>query len=140
METRRMDDLGRVAIPKVLRQGMGVKEGDELEMVCVDGKLILAPKGSDLSLKKRQDLGLKLDLMLSKVLADILKKAVAEADESLRVDFTDTFHRSKLDAAIEKARNILNPLCDEENLLILVEKDLEKNQAYVALQQEYRTS
>lgn len=33
--TRRMDDLGRVVIPKEVRQSLGINEGDFLE-VCSD--------------------------------------------------------------------------------------------------------
>ena len=33
---RRIDDLGRVVIPKEIRSNLGIKEGDELE-IWVDG-------------------------------------------------------------------------------------------------------
>ncbi len=34
--TRRMDDLGRVVIPKEVRQSLGINEGDFLEIVGTD--------------------------------------------------------------------------------------------------------
>ena len=34
---RRIDDLGRVVIPKEIRRGMRVKEGDQLEIFTFDG-------------------------------------------------------------------------------------------------------
>ena len=34
---RRIDDLGRVVIPKEIRRNMGIKEGDSLE-ICIDEK------------------------------------------------------------------------------------------------------
>lgn len=40
---RRVDDLGRVVIPKVLRRTMGVAEGDPIEMF-VDGDLVVMKK------------------------------------------------------------------------------------------------
>lgn len=42
---RRMDDLGRVVIPKEIRRTLGVKEGDALEMYVDSetGGLILVP-------------------------------------------------------------------------------------------------
>ena len=52
---RRMDDLGRVVIPKEIRRTMGVREGDPLEMF-VDtetGGLILVPYNNGLPAKIR---------------------------------------------------------------------------------------
>lgn len=48
---RRIDDLGRVVIPKEIRRSMGVQEGDALEMF-VDNKtggLVLVPYFSEAS-------------------------------------------------------------------------------------------
>ena len=38
--TRRMDDLGRVVIPKEVRQSLGINEGDFLEIVGTDRGLL----------------------------------------------------------------------------------------------------
>ena len=40
---RRIDDLGRVVIPKELRRTMHIKEGDPLE-IFVDGKMVMFKK------------------------------------------------------------------------------------------------
>ena len=41
---RRLDDLGRVVIPKEIRRAMGVRENDPIEMwVGADGELIMKP-------------------------------------------------------------------------------------------------
>lgn len=40
---RRIDDLGRVVIPKEIRRTMRIKEGDPLE-IFVDGKMIMFKK------------------------------------------------------------------------------------------------
>ena len=50
---RRIDDLGRVVIPKEIRRGMGVREGDPIEMfVDTDsGGLVLVPYRSEMSSK-----------------------------------------------------------------------------------------
>ena len=37
---RRIDDLGRVVIPKEMRQTLGIREGDPLE-ILIDGEVIL---------------------------------------------------------------------------------------------------
>ena len=48
---RRMDDLGRVVIPKEIRRTMGVKEGDALELFVDNetGGLVLVPYFSEAS-------------------------------------------------------------------------------------------
>lgn len=38
---RRVDELGRVVIPKEIRRTMGIKEATPLEIYCEDGKLVL---------------------------------------------------------------------------------------------------
>lgn len=38
---RRIDDLGRVVIPREVRRSMGISDGDPLEIECKDGKIIL---------------------------------------------------------------------------------------------------
>jgi AbrB family transcriptional regulator (stage V sporulation protein T) len=51
---RRLDDLGRVVIPKEIRRTMGVREGDPLEMyVEENGGLVLIPYHSEASSKLR---------------------------------------------------------------------------------------
>lgn len=39
--TRRIDDLGRIVIPKELRRTLRIKEGDELEILPDGDKLVL---------------------------------------------------------------------------------------------------
>ena len=47
---RRMDDLGRVVIPKEIRRTMGLREGDPLELyVGEEGELILRSYHSEAS-------------------------------------------------------------------------------------------
>lgn len=51
---RRMDDLGRVVIPKEIRRTMGLREGDPLELyVGEEGELILRAYHSEASDKLR---------------------------------------------------------------------------------------
>ena len=41
---RRVDDLGRVVIPKEIRRNMGIKEGDPLEIYTTrDGEIVFKP-------------------------------------------------------------------------------------------------
>lgn len=38
---RRIEDLGRIVIPKAIRQELGIQEGDPLEYLVFDGQLVL---------------------------------------------------------------------------------------------------
>ena len=40
---RRLDDLGRIVIPKEIRRNLNLREGDALEMWTSDGGLVLKP-------------------------------------------------------------------------------------------------
>lgn len=40
---RRIDDLGRVVIPKETRKMMGIKEGDPMEIFVDNGAVVLKP-------------------------------------------------------------------------------------------------
>lgn len=41
---RRVDDLGRIAIPKEIRQSIGIAEGDPIEFIVVDNsEIVLKP-------------------------------------------------------------------------------------------------
>ena len=44
--TKRIDELGRLGIPKEVRRAIGVKEGDELRFEIEGNKLILSKAGS----------------------------------------------------------------------------------------------
>jgi len=38
---RRFDDLGRIVIPKVIRQELGIEVGNAMKITILDGKVIL---------------------------------------------------------------------------------------------------
>lgn len=51
---RRIDDLGRIIIPKEIRRSMGIREGDPLEMYIEEnGGLVLMSYHSEASSKLR---------------------------------------------------------------------------------------
>ena len=41
--SRRIDDLGRIVIPREIRNTLRIRDGDALEMYIEDGKLVLSP-------------------------------------------------------------------------------------------------
>ena len=40
---RRFDDLGRVVIPKEIRESLNIESKDLVDIVCTDGKIVLTP-------------------------------------------------------------------------------------------------
>lgn len=49
---RRIDDLGRVVIPREIRKQFGVKEGDPLEFFVNDNEIILRKYDTSIGLKE----------------------------------------------------------------------------------------
>ena len=53
---RRIDDLGRIVIPREIRRRLEVTEGDPFEIFLTkDGEIILKPYGTDYILRKADD-------------------------------------------------------------------------------------
>lgn len=48
-----LDRFGRVLIPKKLREGLGLEQGDALELQLEDGKLTLLPRRSSPTLRRK---------------------------------------------------------------------------------------
>jgi len=40
---RRIDDLGRIVIPKEMRRGLGITEGDPMNIEAVPGGVLVSP-------------------------------------------------------------------------------------------------
>lgn len=50
---RRVDDLGRVVIPKEIRRYLSIKEGDAFEIYTFGGSVCFVPYRSNMDLKDR---------------------------------------------------------------------------------------
>ena len=48
-----LDDAGRLVVPKALRQALGLKAGQALEIRAVDGKLEIEAAATPMQLQKR---------------------------------------------------------------------------------------
>lgn len=81
---RRMDDLGRVVIPKEIRRQMKIREGDPLEIFTENGYVCFKKYGSDL----------------------------AEEIESLREQVADYCENQEVEKLLRKAAELLRK--DEE--------------------------
>lgn len=74
---RRVDDLGRVVIPKEVRRALRIKEGDPLEIFTTrDGEIVLKPF-SPLSLDDVVEIFREFDTPQQK---ELLKKLIEEIE------------------------------------------------------------
>lgn len=78
MVTRRVDDLGRIAIPKDIRRLVGLKYGDEMH-IAVSGENIVITKHP---VNKLDDLLLAIATVENEELKDKLYATVAEWDSN----------------------------------------------------------
>ena len=80
MLTRRIDDLGRIAIPKELRRSLGIREGDALD-INLNGKKIVIKKHYDDSMDELQNnIALLEDIELRDKLWAVLDSHKKECD------------------------------------------------------------
>ena len=54
MVTKKMDDLGRIVIPKEFRQQLGIEEGESLEISIQDNQIIIEREASALTKEEYQ--------------------------------------------------------------------------------------
>jgi AbrB family looped-hinge helix DNA binding protein len=122
---RRIDDLGRVVIPKEIRKNLGIAEGDELE-IFTSGKMICFQKVSNTDELKLDVLGAMLERV--DLLPFVLCNADGEIVNSWRTDevyelahYTDYTYRVNGDTVAflslpieegdEATAGILNKIC-----------------------------
>jgi transcriptional pleiotropic regulator of transition state genes len=75
MIKRRIDELGRVVIPKEMRASLGLECLDQVEITLEDGKVILRPHDEISSLKKQIE---KLENQIRTKLLEVLEGAENE--------------------------------------------------------------
>ena len=97
--TRKIDDLGRVVIPKEIRKNLGIRDGESLEIFTEEDSIILK-KHSEI--EKFEDLGKKL----SDLIESIFKVDVIITD------------REKVIAST-KSDELTNKLLDEELIFLI---------------------
>lgn len=54
MKTIRVTDKGQIAIPQMIREKVGIKKGDELIIIQLDGKILLE-KASEVEIEMKDD-------------------------------------------------------------------------------------
>lgn len=97
--TRKIDDLGRIVIPKEIRKNLGIRDGESLEIFTEEDSIILK-KHSEI--EKFEDLGKKL----SDLIENIFKVDVIITD------------REKVIAST-KRDILINKLLDEELIYLI---------------------
>ena len=84
---RRIDDLGRIAIPKEIRRQLKIRESDPVEIfLSGDGEIILKPYRTDYILRKADDWE-ELEDPQGKVIAQGHRLSAEEILSALGVDF-----------------------------------------------------
>lgn len=74
---RRIDDLGRVVIPKEIRKHFGIRDGDTLELYTTDKGICLVPYYLDKNLRDRLK-GIIQDYELDRTDSEKIQKAISE--------------------------------------------------------------
>ena len=80
---RRIDDLGRVVIPKELRRTLGIREGDPLELFT-EGKFVCFKKYSP-----SVELSAVLDEVVVLLNEDDMKRCISDEDRTLVKSIVD---------------------------------------------------
>ena len=62
--TRKIDELGRVVIPKEIRRNLGIRDGESLEIYTDEDSIILKKHSQ---IEKYEDLGIKLSGMIAAI-------------------------------------------------------------------------
>lgn len=84
---RRVDDLGRVVIPKEIRRQLKIEESDPLEIfLSGDGEIILKPYRTDYILRKADDWE-ELENLQGDVVAQGHRLSAEEVLSALGVEF-----------------------------------------------------
>lgn len=84
---RRIDDLGRVVIPKEIRKQLKIGESDQLEIfLSSDGEIVLKPYRTDYILRKADDWE-ELEDPRGNVVAQGHRLSAEEVLSALGVDF-----------------------------------------------------
>ena len=85
---RRIDELGRIVIPKEIRRNLGIRDGESLEIYTDEDSIILKKHSQ---IEKYEDLGLKLgDLISSIFKVDVIvtdrEKVIAATNDEMIVN------------------------------------------------------
>lgn len=62
--TRKIDELGRIVIPKEIRRNLGIRDGESLEIYTDDENIILKKHSQ---IKKYEDIGAKISELISNI-------------------------------------------------------------------------
>jgi len=78
---RRIDDLGRIVIPKEIRRNLHINEGDSMEFFVQDGDLVLHPLEAVVLSHKLRDLADEFDYNSLYAIASKLRVMAREMEE-----------------------------------------------------------
>ena len=104
--TRRIDDLGRIVIPKEIRKNLKIRDSDELEINVIDNKIILNKYDS-----------LKKDKFITCLLYTIGKKLNKNVLYTSREKIIDVYLKGKSSLSSDELSNSLIHLIENRRVI-----------------------
>ena len=126
---RRIDDLGRVVIPKEIRRNLRIREGDSLEIYVDNSGDVILKKFSpveDLSEFSQQ----YADALYMAIQKDII---ICDRDTivAATANFKKKYVQKKVSESFEKLMNNRVSKLERENVELEITEDKKENQSYV---------
>lgn len=111
--TRKIDELGRIVIPKEIRYNLGIRDGEPLEITISDNSIIIKKYSQINNIKNASD-------NICELISDVF---------NVKIIITD---REKIVAASKELKNIINISLGE-----LHKKLIDNRETYISSNKEY---
>ena len=102
---RRIDELGRIVIPKTVREALRIKSGDSLEIYTENENIILKKHSTLNELEE-------ISIVIKEVLKNITKAEIIITDKNKIITATENSYQNK------KISNELLKILEERNIII----------------------
>ncbi len=102
---RRIDELGRIVIPKTVREALRIKSGDRLEIYTENENIILKKHSTLNELEE-------ISIVIKEVLKNITKAEIIITDKNKIITATENSYQNK------KISNELLKILEERNIII----------------------
>lgn len=109
--SRRIDELGRIVIPKEIRKNLGIREGENLKIEIEDSSIVLSKNSI---LKSHEEIVKKLVNCLTNVISDDVFVCDREKIIAYTCDIYNTYICEELHNLINERRSIIQ--CEKKTL------------------------
>lgn len=127
---RRIDDLGRIVIPKEIRNNLKIREGEKLEIFLEEEKIILSKYSSMKSIDKIAKIC--VDALCEVININILitdRDKIIAASPNLRKKYLD----KELDIRFSEKLLNFNTIIEKEAKLLKIITDFEEETSYISI-------